>query len=397
MRALGIVVGFSFVIAILQGRAAPPCQQLPSQQVGKLFVIFENGYNGYMDGRGNIVIQPRFESWGRDFAEGRAVYGVSLSPLDVEHTKFGYIDEKGQVVVPAQFDAAQDFSEGLAAVALYAAKKSKHEFERPRHWGYIDKDGKIIVTPQFRKVRPFSGGLAAVQNFLTRRWGYIDQSGKTIVPFQFDDAASFSEGKAAVETRGKVGFIDRSGTLIIPAQFLEARNFSEGMARVAITGRFPDARFAPHQFDAGAVKFGYIDESGHIVFEVEAVNVEDFSEDLAVFHVENQNASPYSSRPSIITGRTGYIWCGYLDKAGSVAIPPRYQSCGPFAEGLASVFLDGSWQYIDSTGKTVLSVLPYNWVGSFRHGLAPIRGEHNSKGYIDKSGKVIFLTPTTAH
>jgi hypothetical protein len=392
MRALAIIVGISLISLILQGQAAFPHQQLPSQQVDELFVILKDGHNGYMDRRGKIVIQSHFESWERDFAEGRAVYGVSPTPSDIDHTKFGYIDEQGQVVVPAQFDEAQDFSEGLAAIAFNAGKKSKRAFRRQRRWGYIDRVGKMVITPQFRMARPFSGGLAAVQN-VQAKWGYINPSGKITVPFQFEDAASFSEGKAAVQTGGQFGFIDRTGTLIIPAQFHEAANFSEGLARVGITGIFPNAHFAPHEFDAGSGKFGYIDESGHIVFEVEAVNVEDFSEGLAAFQVENQDANPYASRPSVVTGRTGYIWCGYLDKAGNVAIPPRFQSCGPFAEGLANVVLDGSWQFIDSTGEKVLST-PYYWVAPFRHGLAPVRDEQRDEGYIDKSGKLIFLTPT---
>ena len=279
-------------------------------------------------------------------------------------------------------------------MAFNVGKKSKHDFERPRHWGYVDRDGKIVIEPQFRLAKPFSRGLAAVQN-LQFKWGYINSSGKIIVPFQFDAAASFSEGKAVVYSGERFGFIDRTGTLVIPAQFREARSFSEGMARVAITGVFPDARMAPHKFDFGTGKFGYIDQSGNIVFEVDAVSVEDFSEGLAAFQVENQDASPYSSRPSIVTGRTGYIWCGYLDKAGNIAIPARYQSCGPFSEGLANVFLDGSWQYVDSTGEKVLSA-PYDWVAPFRHGLAPVRDHKMVSGYIDKSGNLVVPTSTTA-
>jgi len=392
MRTIAIVVGASLILATLHSRAALRHQQPPSQQVDKLFVILKDGYNGYMDSRGQIMIQPHLESWERDFAEGRAAYGVSPKPFDIDHTKFGYIDEKGQVVVPAQFDSAQDFSEGFAAVAFNAGKQSRHEFERPRRWGYINREGRIVIRPQYQRARPFAGGLAAVQN-LQFKWGYIDPSGKLIVPFQFEDAASFSEGKASVLIGEKFGFINRTGTFAIPAQFLDAGNFSEGMARIGITRSFPNAWLAPHQFDRGSGKFGYIDGGGHFVFEVEAVSVEDFSENLAAFQLENQNASHFAPRPSVVTGRTGYIWCGYLDKAGHVAIPPRFQSCGPFAEGLANVFLDGSWQYIDSTGEKVLGV-PYYWVAPFRHGLARVRDKQNGEGYIDKSGKPIFAART---
>ena len=321
------------------------------------------------------------------------MYGVSRNTWDTDHTKFGYIDETGQVSIPAKFDAAQDFSEGLAAVAFNVGKKPKHAFQRPRQWGFIDKVGKMVVRPQFQRAKSFSGGLAAVQN-LRNKWGYIDQSGQIVVPFQFESAASFFESKAAVQSGEKFGFIDRTGAKIVPAQFPDAGNFSEGLARVGVTGIFPNAFFAPHQYDAGSSKFGYIDESGHLVFEMDAVNVEDFSEGLAAFEVENENVSAYASRPSVVTGRTGFIWCGYLDKAGRVAVQPRYQSCGQFTEGLARVSVDGEWQYIDSSGKIVLSA-KYYWVGAFRHGLAAVRDENNRRGYIDKSGKLVFLTPTS--
>lgn len=173
MRTLAIIVGISLLIVTPQKPAAYPSQQVSSQQAEDLFVILQGGLNGYINGFGKIVIQPQFESWERDFAEGRAVYGVSPTLSDVDHTKFGYIDEKGQVVVPAKFDRAQDFSEGLAAVAFNAGGKSKHELEKPRHWGYIDKNGKSVIAPQFRRARPFSGGLAAVQN--------LQSSGATLI------------------------------------------------------------------------------------------------------------------------------------------------------------------------------------------------------------------------
>ncbi len=34
-----------------------------------------------------------------------------------EHWKFGYMDENGKVVIPAKFNSASDFSEGMAAVS----------------------------------------------------------------------------------------------------------------------------------------------------------------------------------------------------------------------------------------------------------------------------------------
>jgi hypothetical protein len=50
--------------------------------------------------------------------------------------KWGYIDKTGRLIIPFQFDTADYFSEGLAAVGI--GEKT----------GYIDKTGKFVVPPQ---------------------------------------------------------------------------------------------------------------------------------------------------------------------------------------------------------------------------------------------------------
>src|SRR4051812_4037239 len=51
--------------------------------------------------------------------------------------KYGYIDRKGKVTVTPQFDAAQPFTDGYAAVKL------------GDRWGYIDHAGKLVISPQY--------------------------------------------------------------------------------------------------------------------------------------------------------------------------------------------------------------------------------------------------------
>ena len=53
-------------------------------------------------------------------------------------------------------------------------------------WGYIDKTGKVVINPQFEKAQPFSEGLAAIR--LGRKWGFVDRSRKMTINSQFDDA-----------------------------------------------------------------------------------------------------------------------------------------------------------------------------------------------------------------
>src|SRR5205814_7895132 len=51
--------------------------------------------------------------------------------------KWGFIDKKGNVVINPQFEYVAPFSEGLAAIKV------------GYRYGYIDKSGKIVIEPKF--------------------------------------------------------------------------------------------------------------------------------------------------------------------------------------------------------------------------------------------------------
>ena len=107
----------------------------------------------------------------------------------------------GVVVIPAKYDDAKDFSEGLARVKLNGK------------WGYIDKAGNEVIPFQYFCAKDFSEGLAAVEpNFVMNwEWGYIDKTGKTVIPFNYGCAYDFRNGKARVLLNGKWGTIDKQG------------------------------------------------------------------------------------------------------------------------------------------------------------------------------------------
>ncbi|HNC45726.1 MAG TPA: WG repeat-containing protein, partial [Acidobacteriota bacterium] len=95
------------------------------------------------------------------FSEGLAVIQFT------QDGKCGYIDKSGKLVISPEFELAESFSEGLAAVRIDC-----------NLWGYINRTGKLVIEPQFRSVKRFSGGLAEIT--IGERWGYINQSGKVI-------------------------------------------------------------------------------------------------------------------------------------------------------------------------------------------------------------------------
>ncbi|MDP8185203.1 WG repeat-containing protein [Phocoenobacter skyensis] len=139
--------------------------------------------------------------------------------------KWGFIDKKGKIVIPLQYDGAYSFSEGLARV------------EKDGKWGFIDKKGKIVIPLQYDDgAYSFREGLASVEK--DGKWGFIDKKGKTVIPLQYDYAYSFIEGLAQVRKDGKYGFIDKKGKAVIPLQYDDVGIFIAGLARVKKDGKW---------------------------------------------------------------------------------------------------------------------------------------------------------------
>ena len=79
-------------------------------------------------------------------------------------------------------------------------------------------DYEVVIRPQYEAAEDFSGGYAAVKK--DGKWGYIDADGKNVVDFKYDYASDFREGKAIVGTCTTneygwntyfAGFVDETG------------------------------------------------------------------------------------------------------------------------------------------------------------------------------------------
>ena len=82
--------------------------------------------------------------------------------------------------ISPQFDVAQPFTEGLAAVEVLPNKKSTQG-----KWGYIDQTGKLQIPTEFDNALPFSQGIASVfygeeDTHHLRGWACIDKAGQNV-------------------------------------------------------------------------------------------------------------------------------------------------------------------------------------------------------------------------
>lgn len=77
---------------------------------------------------------------------------------------------------------------------------------------------------------------------------------------------------------------------------------------------------------------------------------------------------------------------GFIDKTGAVKIPPEFDDCMPFSEGLAAVAVAGRWGYINDSGEMVIAPT-FLWGGAFHEGLAAIR---YPIGFINPKGQMVI-------
>jgi hypothetical protein len=323
--------------------------------------------------------------------------------------KEGYISQSGEVVIPSQFDAARQFFEGLAAVAIKSGEGSIEqlgESRAPLKWGFIDERGQIVVPLEFHNVGRFSEGLAWVElgaqhgtsRFGVNDHGYIDRTGNVVIapvysflfgPHGIDDGrADFKDGLAVVRAGTKYGYIDKSGRMIIKARFDEATPFSEGLAAVRVGG-----------------KYGYIDRTGNMVIELCYDFATSFSDGIALVETENQLS--YISRTGEITLRPRYPQpsrfaeglalvktdrgLGYINTNGDLTIDIQVGSAGLFSEGMAVVSVDGKFGYVDNTGTMIIKP-QFVWAEDFFGGLAKVHPTSMAEyGYIDRTARYVWV------
>lgn len=179
-------------------------------------------------------------------------------------------------------------------------------------WGYKDENGKEIIPAKYNYAWSFNDGLARVRN-KKMKYGFIDKTGKEVIPVKYDETKDFSEGLAAVNFKNKCGFIDRTGKVVIPLKYDEVGYFSEGLAKV----RFGAVRGGKYNTLSGG-KYGFIDKSGNEIIPFKYEDAGDFSEGFAYVRVGKNTILLIRRRMNL----------GYLNMMMQVILVKDWQGLG---------------------------------------------------------------------
>jgi len=397
----------------------------PENPADKLFVFKKNGKCGYINHKGEWVIQPKYET-AYPFVEGLALVTMGKKNL--------LIDARGApIILPDGVTDVSTFKGGLAPVTVGGKT------------GFISRSGKI-VTPPFLEISakevslPSEGMHMVMQDSL---FTFVDSTGKIIRQPGFEYALDFFEGRALVSNGGKYGYMDKSGRLVISMNYDVAWSFSEGLALVGVlSGKdfqfsFIDAAgktVIPIPYNTvnprfsngltffgidkeGRRKYGFIDRSGKVVIqpvydrveELASSSAKDFAKVVA-FKVKSgdkwglvsgniiiepafSEISPFHEGLAVASADTSRKKkFGYIDTKGKWVIPPQYEGANDFSHGLAAVrkgeLIGGKWGYIDATGKMVIAP-QFRYAYDFLGDIALVQRE-NKKAIIDRTGRVVL-------
>jgi hypothetical protein len=281
---------------------------------------------GIIDQYGKEIIPPKYHYIETKTNEkGLPVYfSNDLAAVCLEPDKCGYINKKGETVIPINYLSASPFFDGMAIVSKIGDSVSLgvydgvEEFQYTPHYGTINTSGKAIIPLEYDNFQ-FIPKHDLIKVSTNQKWGILKLDGKKVTPIKYDKIKRFRDGLAIVELNGKSSFINEKGKELIPFKYDEIWGFSEG------------EKITTMRLDK---KWGCIDKTGKVVIPLKyESHIMFYSKKLA---------------PVELNGKFGYI-----NRNGKVLIPFKYDTVNNFSDGKARVRIDKEWFEIDETGNRI--------------------------------------------
>ncbi|MGC8729415.1 MAG: FlgO family outer membrane protein [Elusimicrobiales bacterium] len=259
-----------------------------------IFTVGLKGSYRFVDKHGKILFEIKADDAGC-FKEGLAYVCAG--------GKCGFIDNAGVKVVDFKYSSLGPFSEELAPACLSAC-------------GYVDKKGNIQIPFQYDEVFGFTNGIAKVKKGL--KYGAVDKTGKEIIPIKYDDVEQRYDDYVLVSIKNKYGLLDFKGNVLTPVKYDKIDYFYNDFAEVKIGKKkgvinLKGKEILPAIYDDIVV---YYDEG---MIKLKSENKVIFS-DLEGNIISSQKYDDAYFSDGLFSVKLGDKW-GYLDKFGREYFP----------------------------------------------------------------------------
>lgn len=198
---------------------------------------------GYLDKLGREIIPAKYQ-YASDFNKGKAV--VKIKPYDYELIgingeslnkynyasvgslsdglmafqkntggKFGFIDEKGNVVIEPKFSSVQPFMESRSVVNISDLENIINQY------GLIDENGSYAIRPKYNYIMLLGEHRVAVgksiekdKPYIGSKYGIGDTEGNLFTDFIYYGISNYDHGFASAYDDKNTFFIDKRGAKV---------------------------------------------------------------------------------------------------------------------------------------------------------------------------------------
>lgn len=297
---------------------------------GLALVFNKNRSYGYIGTDGNYVVQP-------DYSDA-TIFNEGIAWVREDRGYPMAVDKEGNILFAAkEAYSVSIYSDGLAA---FEQKEKDHT----SRFGYLNRKGEVVIPAQFFEAGFFCNGLAAVANE-DGKYGYINKKGELVIAYQFDEAAPFIGKCAVVSTGDYYGTIDQKGNFVVSPQFVEMS---------------PDKDLYNISFQKSGDK-GLCDNKGKVIVNPQFFAVGSFNDaDLAPAWMSLKDKAGYVNKKGMFVISPQYDWAssfygehafaqigqqiGIIDQAGKYIINPQFSKIGK-----GFLYHDNDIMYVGST------------------------------------------------
>ena len=378
-----------------------------------LYVFKLNGKWGVVNGGGNIVLPNLYDGIGKfdgDLAMIKIKNNVT-NKGEIDATLYGYINSKGETVLPAEFSFIGKRNENYSVIrkgldgtwGLF--NRDTQEFKLIENAAYIGpcKDGLCLINVggHFDRAKKKTDG---------GKWGYIFADGKEALS-PVDYLGIRSDNYSVIrndKTWGLFNLTTFEVKMIKNASYLGP--YKDGLCLINLGGVYD-----PKKKKADGGKWGYIDIEGKIILPAlydfigkgnENYSVVRKNQSWGLFNLVTHEVKTIEGASCIgpcndglcrinVGGTydvetnkiSGGKW-GYFDPDKGIAIEPNYSMAKSFSEGIAAVKIDNKWGFINKNGDVIVPCEYDELISSYSDG----KGELllNDDIYVfDKEGKTL--------
>lgn len=208
----------------------------------------ENNKCGFMNKKGVVIIEPKYDSILRGFNKegfavvkkdrkcgtinkmGKEIIGLqyksigkysegTMSVTNMED-KCGLIDKDGNIIIDFKYKFVSELSEGLCV------------FKKNEKYGVMDKNQNIIIDEKYHSLWGYHNGLSAFSLGPDAPMGFVDRNGVVVIKDKYQGVSNFYDELAVFTNNDLSGYINKSGEEIVKNIFASAHDFIDGLARV---------------------------------------------------------------------------------------------------------------------------------------------------------------------